>query len=167
MIGNRLRHSAADLRNLTALMPAKETLWSHTATCWLLDMAMLIALGALLAGFVQWRIRIRTMCAPMRPARHRLGARPTLRLPQAAALRQALTQRAEPGVPGPASDGSSSRHRSPGVTLAAATETRTDRPRDADADIEPRRATQSSIAPTIADAAGTPPTQAQSLDVAW
>jgi ABC-type multidrug transport system ATPase subunit len=69
--------STADLRNLTALMPAKETLWSHTATCWLLDMAMLIALGALLAGFVQRRIRIRTMCA--RPARHRLGARATLR----------------------------------------------------------------------------------------
>jgi hypothetical protein len=130
MIGNRLRHSAADLRNLTALMPAKETLWSHTAACWLLDMAMLIALGALLAGFVQWRIRIRTMCAPMRPARHRLGARPTLRLPQAAALRQALTQRAKPGVPGPASDRK---------LVAASVARRHPRGRDGDKNRPPKR----------------------------
>jgi hypothetical protein len=70
--------STADLRNITPLMPQNETLWSHTATCWLFDMSMLIAQGVLLAALVRWRICLRPVCAPIRSARHRLGA-PTVR----------------------------------------------------------------------------------------
>jgi ABC transport system ATP-binding/permease protein len=84
--------STADLRNITPFMPQNETLWSHTATCWLFDMSMLSAQGVLLAAFVRWRICLRPMCAPMRSARHRQGA-PTLRRRRGPAQRPALPPR--------------------------------------------------------------------------
>jgi ABC transport system ATP-binding/permease protein len=52
--------ATADLRAIAPFAPADETLWSHSARWWLFDMAMLIALGVVLAGFVRWRLRLRT-----------------------------------------------------------------------------------------------------------
>ena len=65
--------STADLCNIAPLMPTDETLWSHSASWWLLDMVMLTALGLLLAGLVGWRIRLATMCPPALTTRRRRG----------------------------------------------------------------------------------------------
>ena len=69
--------STADLCNIAPLMPTNEALWSHSPTWWLLDMAMLITLGVLLAGFVRWRIRLATLCAPGLATRQRRGVAPS------------------------------------------------------------------------------------------
>jgi ABC transport system ATP-binding/permease protein len=50
--------STVDLRHLTALVPANETLWSHDPKSWLLDIIMLTLLGIAMAAFVRWRIRL-------------------------------------------------------------------------------------------------------------
>jgi hypothetical protein len=50
--------STTDLRVIAPLTPQNETLWSHHPGRWLLNMTMLIALGAVLAGWVRWRIRV-------------------------------------------------------------------------------------------------------------
>jgi ABC-type multidrug transport system ATPase subunit len=47
-----------DLRTIAPLLQSNETLWSHQLGWWLLDMAALVVLGAVLAGFVRWRIRL-------------------------------------------------------------------------------------------------------------
>jgi ABC-type multidrug transport system ATPase subunit len=54
--------STADLRNLTPLMPADESLWSHSTSWWLLDMTILMAQGLLLASFACWRLRLGARC---------------------------------------------------------------------------------------------------------
>jgi ABC-type multidrug transport system ATPase subunit len=51
--------STVDLRNIAALVPANETLWSHDPHWWLLDMIMLSVLGVAMAAVVRWRIRLR------------------------------------------------------------------------------------------------------------
>jgi ABC-2 type transporter len=63
--------ATADLCNIAPLTPSTERLWSHTASWWLLDMVMLIALGLLLAGFVRWRIRLASVCPAARRTRRR------------------------------------------------------------------------------------------------
>ena len=50
--------STTDLPTIAPLLQTKETLWSHHVGWWLLDMAALIALGAVLAGCVRWRLRL-------------------------------------------------------------------------------------------------------------
>jgi ABC-type multidrug transport system ATPase subunit len=50
--------STVDLRNIAALVPANETLWSHDPQWWLLDMIMLSVLGIAMAAAVRWRIRL-------------------------------------------------------------------------------------------------------------
>jgi ABC transport system ATP-binding/permease protein len=50
--------STTDLRTIAPLLQTKETLWSHHVGWWLLDMAALIVLGAVLAGCVRWRLRL-------------------------------------------------------------------------------------------------------------
>ncbi len=50
--------STTDLPTIAPLLQTKETLWSHHVGWWLLDMAALIVLGAVLAGCVRWRLRL-------------------------------------------------------------------------------------------------------------
>jgi hypothetical protein len=50
--------STTDLRAIAPLTPQNETLWSHDPGRWLLNMTLLIALGAVLAGCVRWRTRL-------------------------------------------------------------------------------------------------------------
>ena len=50
--------STTDLPTIAPLLQTKETLWSHHTGWWLLDMAALIVLGAVLAGCVRWRLRL-------------------------------------------------------------------------------------------------------------
>jgi ABC-type multidrug transport system ATPase subunit len=50
--------STVDLRHLTALVPANETLWAHDPKWWFLDIIMLTLLGIAMAAFVRWRIRL-------------------------------------------------------------------------------------------------------------
>jgi len=50
--------STADLHTIAPLLQTNDTLWSHHASWWLLDMTALIVLGAVLAGGVRWRIRL-------------------------------------------------------------------------------------------------------------
>ena len=50
--------STTDLRTIAPLLQTKETLWSHHTGWWLLDMAALTVLGAVLAGCVRWRLRL-------------------------------------------------------------------------------------------------------------
>jgi ABC transport system ATP-binding/permease protein len=50
--------STADLHTIAPLLQTNDTLWSHHAGWWLLDMTALIVLGAVLAGGVRWRIRL-------------------------------------------------------------------------------------------------------------
>jgi ABC transport system ATP-binding/permease protein len=50
-----------DLRAIAPLMPQNETLWSHDAGSWALNMTVLLVLGAVLAGCMRWRIRLGTM----------------------------------------------------------------------------------------------------------
>jgi hypothetical protein len=54
--------STADLRSIAALVPANESLWTHSLNWWLLDMAALLFLGIVLAAFVRWRIRLKATC---------------------------------------------------------------------------------------------------------
>jgi ABC transport system ATP-binding/permease protein len=50
--------STADLHTIAPLLQTNDTLWSHHAGWWLLDMTALIVVGAVLAGGVRWRIRL-------------------------------------------------------------------------------------------------------------
>ena len=50
--------STTDLRTIAPLLRTNETLWSHQVGWWLLDMTVLILVGAVLAGCVRWRIRL-------------------------------------------------------------------------------------------------------------
>ena len=50
--------STTDLRAITPLTPQNEALWSHDPGWWLLNMTLLIALGAVLAGCIRWRTRL-------------------------------------------------------------------------------------------------------------
>jgi ABC transport system ATP-binding/permease protein len=50
--------STTDLRAIAPLLQTNEALWSHHLGWWLLDMTALIALGAVLAGCIRWRIRL-------------------------------------------------------------------------------------------------------------
>jgi ABC-type multidrug transport system ATPase subunit len=59
--------STTDLRAISPLTPQNETLWSHHAGWWLLNMTLLIALGGVLAGCTRWRLRL---CA-LSPIRYR------------------------------------------------------------------------------------------------
>ncbi|SIH35209.1 ABC transporter ATP-binding protein [Mycobacteroides abscessus subsp. abscessus] len=49
--------SVADLRKIGPLVQ-NDVLWTHTASWWLLDMGMLLTLGAILTGFIIWRLRL-------------------------------------------------------------------------------------------------------------
>ncbi|MGE2729882.1 ABC transporter ATP-binding protein/permease [Mycolicibacterium vaccae] len=50
--------STVDLRAIAPLVPADESLWTHSGASWLLSMAVLGCLGLLLACVVRWRIRL-------------------------------------------------------------------------------------------------------------
>jgi ABC-type multidrug transport system ATPase subunit len=50
--------STADLHTIAPLLQTNDTLWSHHAGWWLLDMTALIVVGAVLGGCVRWRIRL-------------------------------------------------------------------------------------------------------------
>jgi ABC transport system ATP-binding/permease protein len=50
--------STTDLRAIAPLTPQNETLWSHHPSGWLLNMTLLIAIGAVLAGCIRWRTRL-------------------------------------------------------------------------------------------------------------
>jgi ABC-type multidrug transport system ATPase subunit len=50
--------STADLTN-TVLVIAKDSHWSHTASAWLFDIAMLGVLSVFYAGLVRWTLRLR------------------------------------------------------------------------------------------------------------
>ena len=50
--------STIDLPNLVPA--AQDPLWQHTASTWLLDIAMLGLLALVYAGFVRWRLRRQT-----------------------------------------------------------------------------------------------------------
>jgi hypothetical protein len=54
--------STVDLRNVEAALPA-DKLWLHSPRYWLLDMGMLVLLGAAFAGFVRFRLRLRANTA--------------------------------------------------------------------------------------------------------
>jgi len=60
--------STADLRTIAPLLQTKDTLWSHDSGWWLLDMTALILLGALLAGYIRWRIRLGAMSPKRTPS---------------------------------------------------------------------------------------------------
>jgi ABC transport system ATP-binding/permease protein len=65
--------STVDLSNVAPLTPANETLWTHDATAWLVNMITLCALGIVMAAIVRWRIRLKALCKnTIRSARHRL-----------------------------------------------------------------------------------------------
>jgi hypothetical protein len=51
--------STTDVRVIAPMTPQNETLWSHDPGRWLLNMTVLIALGAVLAGWLRWRTRLR------------------------------------------------------------------------------------------------------------
>lgn len=50
--------STTDLRAISPLTPQNETLWSHHAGWWLLNMTLLGAMGALLVACARWRLRL-------------------------------------------------------------------------------------------------------------
>jgi ABC transport system ATP-binding/permease protein len=50
--------ATADLRAIAPLMPQQEALWSHHLDQWFVNMTVLIAFGAFLAGYIRWRIRL-------------------------------------------------------------------------------------------------------------
>jgi ABC transport system ATP-binding/permease protein len=72
--------STTDLRAIAPLTPQSETLWSHDVSRWLLNMTMLIALGAILAGWARWRIRL-VAASPIGHHRARQRWARTLRRP--------------------------------------------------------------------------------------
>jgi hypothetical protein len=47
--------STVDLTNLVAGID--DSHWHHSASVWLFDVAMLVVLALLFAGFVRWRLR--------------------------------------------------------------------------------------------------------------
>jgi ABC transport system ATP-binding/permease protein len=49
--------STADLSNLVAVIP-KDSHWTHTASAWFFDIAMLGVLAVCYVGFVRWKIRL-------------------------------------------------------------------------------------------------------------
>ena len=51
--------STADLTNTVAVIP-HDSHWKHTASVWLVDIAMLGVLSVIYAGFVRWKIRLRS-----------------------------------------------------------------------------------------------------------
>jgi hypothetical protein len=71
--------STTDLRAIAPMTSQHETLWSHDLGWWLLNMTGLIALGAVLVGFVRWRIRLGALC-PISRRTARLRWRMPLRL---------------------------------------------------------------------------------------
>jgi len=62
--------STVDLRSVSPLAPLDETLWNHSPTWWLLDMAMLAVLGVALATFVRYRLRLPRRRPKSRSAHH-------------------------------------------------------------------------------------------------
>jgi hypothetical protein len=48
--------STTDLHTIAPLVHSNETLWMHQIGRWLLDMTLLILLGAVLAGYARWHI---------------------------------------------------------------------------------------------------------------
>ncbi len=68
--------STIDLRTVAPLAPTDETLWIHSPSWWLLDMAMLAVLGIAAAGYVRWRLRLRRRCPKSRPAHDRRPVSP-------------------------------------------------------------------------------------------
>ena len=71
--------STTDLRAIAPMTSQNETLWSHDLGRWLLNMTVLIALGAVLVGFVRWRIRL-VAVAPISRRTARLQWRMPLRM---------------------------------------------------------------------------------------
>jgi hypothetical protein len=64
--------STTDLRSIAPLVPADEIPWAHDARWWLMAMAALCVIGAAMAVFVRWRIRLNALCgSTFRAARHR------------------------------------------------------------------------------------------------
>ena len=66
--------STVDLRNIAALVPGNEKLWSHDPKWWLLDMVMLFVLGIAMTAIVRWRIRLSRRAPNPRVGAHRLRA---------------------------------------------------------------------------------------------
>ncbi len=62
--------ATADLRRIAPLVP-DEALWSHSALWWVFDIAVLGALGVLLACFVRWRLRLGAQCPAVRTSPRR------------------------------------------------------------------------------------------------
>lgn len=56
--------STTDLRRIAPALQSNETLWSHHAGWWLLSMTALIMLGAVLAGWTRWHVRLNTVAQP-------------------------------------------------------------------------------------------------------
>jgi ABC transport system ATP-binding/permease protein len=56
--GFAAKASTTDLRAIAPLTPQNETLWSHHPGGWLVNMTLLIAIGAVLAGCIRWRTRL-------------------------------------------------------------------------------------------------------------
>ncbi|MGV0835110.1 ABC transporter ATP-binding protein/permease [Mycolicibacterium thermoresistibile] len=64
--------ATTDLRHVAPLSPANETLWTHEPRWWLLNMAMLAVLAAIMAAITRWRLRLNVWCGtPVRTPRHR------------------------------------------------------------------------------------------------
>jgi len=53
--------STTDLHTIAPLVHSNETLWMHEIGWWLLDMTLLILLGAVLAGCARWHIGLNTV----------------------------------------------------------------------------------------------------------
>lgn len=53
--------STTDLHTIVPLVQSNETLWLHQIGWWLLDMTLLILLGAVLAGCARWHIGLNTV----------------------------------------------------------------------------------------------------------
>ena len=60
--------STTDLRAIAPLLQTKDPLWSHHSGWWLLNMTMLITLGAVLAAGIRWRIRLRAQYPTSHPS---------------------------------------------------------------------------------------------------
>ncbi|QFS90461.1 ABC transporter ATP-binding/permease protein [Mycobacterium sp. THAF192] len=53
--------ATADLRYVAPFVPADEDLWSHTAQGWLLNIGVLVSLGAAATVFLLWRLRLKPL----------------------------------------------------------------------------------------------------------
>jgi hypothetical protein len=69
--GFAAKASTTDLRAIAPLTPQNETLWSHHPGGWLVNMTLLIAIGAVLAGCIRWRTRLGPSPTSHRSARQR------------------------------------------------------------------------------------------------